>query len=285
MLEKVKRLTIEALFSDDIFMGILVLKGGNALNLAYDISDRGSIDIDFSIAGDFSEQDKNRMRNYSESILNEVFEREGLHAFDVKFKEKPKSIHEDVQDFWGGYMIEFKLISLQKMKELGDSIEDIRRNAIALHDNNSNRYTIDISKYEHLGKVSKREIDGTIVQVYSPEMIVLEKLRAICQQNEDYRTIVKRMTSKSRARDFYDIYTVLSVFPDIDIQSEENKLLAKEIFAAKKVPFRYIAELEDYREKHRDSWESVRQTVSQDIDLQDFDFYFDFVKETFSSFV
>ena len=31
-LEKVKRLTIAALVADDILMGILFLKGGNALN-------------------------------------------------------------------------------------------------------------------------------------------------------------------------------------------------------------------------------------------------------------
>ena len=47
LLKKIKRLTISALVSDDILMGILVLKGGNALDLAYDLSNRGSIDIDF----------------------------------------------------------------------------------------------------------------------------------------------------------------------------------------------------------------------------------------------
>lgn len=34
---------------DDLLMQGLVLKGGNALQLAYDITNRGSIDIDFSM--------------------------------------------------------------------------------------------------------------------------------------------------------------------------------------------------------------------------------------------
>ena len=58
MLNKIKRLTISALVADDILMGILVLKGGNALDLVYDITNRGSIDIDFSMEKDFTDQEK-----------------------------------------------------------------------------------------------------------------------------------------------------------------------------------------------------------------------------------
>ena len=60
-LEIIKRLAIVALVSDDQLMGIIVLKGGNALNIAYDISNRGSVDIDFSIESDFSEKEKMRL--------------------------------------------------------------------------------------------------------------------------------------------------------------------------------------------------------------------------------
>ena len=41
-LESIKRIAVAALVSDDILMGIIVLKGGNALNIAYEISNRGS---------------------------------------------------------------------------------------------------------------------------------------------------------------------------------------------------------------------------------------------------
>jgi hypothetical protein len=44
------------------------------------------------------------------------------------------------------------------------------------------RFTIDLSKFEYTqGKLSK-EIDHFQIFVYAPEMIAIEKLRAICQQ-------------------------------------------------------------------------------------------------------
>ncbi len=46
-------------------MGILVLKGGNALDLVYDISNRGSIDIDFSMESDFTEKEKKSFKSNS----------------------------------------------------------------------------------------------------------------------------------------------------------------------------------------------------------------------------
>ena len=42
-MEHIKKLIVIALTSDDMFIG-LVLKGGNALQLGYDISSRGSLD-------------------------------------------------------------------------------------------------------------------------------------------------------------------------------------------------------------------------------------------------
>ncbi|MBI1192768.1 MAG: hypothetical protein GC205_06280 [Bacteroidetes bacterium] len=48
-ISRLKKLVISALVADEDLMGILVLKGGNALDLAYNITNRGSIDIDFSI--------------------------------------------------------------------------------------------------------------------------------------------------------------------------------------------------------------------------------------------
>ena len=41
-------LTLRALISDEELMYGLVLKGGNALELAYKITDRASKDVDFS---------------------------------------------------------------------------------------------------------------------------------------------------------------------------------------------------------------------------------------------
>ncbi|MBL7119885.1 MAG: nucleotidyl transferase AbiEii/AbiGii toxin family protein [Dehalococcoidia bacterium] len=46
LLERVKRFAIVSVVSNDELMEQLVLKGGNAIDLIYGISDRGSIDID-----------------------------------------------------------------------------------------------------------------------------------------------------------------------------------------------------------------------------------------------
>lgn len=59
-------MTLKALMADDLLMSGLVLKGGNALHLAYDITNRGSVDIDFSMKNEFSEKDFKRLNlNYS----------------------------------------------------------------------------------------------------------------------------------------------------------------------------------------------------------------------------
>jgi predicted nucleotidyltransferase component of viral defense system len=50
-------------------MALLVLKGGNAIDIAYDLSNRGSIDIDFSMDRDFTAAELNRVRNQAAGLL------------------------------------------------------------------------------------------------------------------------------------------------------------------------------------------------------------------------
>jgi len=132
LLEKIKRLTIIALVSDDALMGVLVLKGGNALNIGYDISDRGSLDIDFSIESDYTDKEKKLIRKQAEYILNKEFNPEGLVVIDVRFRERPNKIDESVKDFWGGYLLEFKIISKEKFDEFSGDIKSQVRNAIQI---------------------------------------------------------------------------------------------------------------------------------------------------------
>ncbi len=280
LLQKIKRLTISALVADDILMGILVLKGGNALDLAYDISNRGSIDIDFSMEKDFTEEEKGRIGNQVSSLLKNEFIKVGLSVFDVKFYEKPNKIEDAVKSFWGGYCLEFKTIAIEKQEALGEDLDQLRRNAIVIASNNSTKFEVDISKYEYVGKKRPKDIEGATVYVYSPEMLAIEKLRALCQQVAEYKDVVLHMTPKSRARDFYDIYNLSQAF-DLDFASGENLELTKHIFEAKRVPLSYIKKLEDYREHHWQSWESVLGTISQKEHPKDFDFYFNFVIEKF----
>jgi len=55
--ERIKKLVIIAMFSDDDLMDILVLKGGNAIDTIHNIALRSSIDVDFSIENEFSKDE------------------------------------------------------------------------------------------------------------------------------------------------------------------------------------------------------------------------------------
>ena len=48
----IRKTIIIAIASDDVLMERLVLKGGNALDIIYQLSDRSSLDLDFSMAND-----------------------------------------------------------------------------------------------------------------------------------------------------------------------------------------------------------------------------------------
>lgn len=273
-----KKLTLSAIFSDEEFLAVLVLKGGNAMALAYELTERASLDIDFSMSGDFAEGDIERVREKLGRLLDNEFSKFDMRVIDVKLVEKPGKINEAVKNFWGGYQLEFKVISVAVHEEFWPDAALLTRKALPIHLDNSSKFLIDISKFEYIEGKKPVEIDGSTVYVYSPEMIAIEKMRALCQQNAGYKDVVLSMTPKSRARDFYDIHKLIIRY-GINIESPENVQLTREIFGAKKVPLEFLKELELDREFHRQSWESVKDTISNLEKLEEFDFYFDFVKE------
>jgi predicted nucleotidyltransferase component of viral defense system len=281
LLNRIKRLTIAALLADDLLMGVLVLKGGNALGLAYDMTSRGSLDIDFSMEKDFSEKEKSRIKNQASYLLNDEFNKEGLHVIDVEFVDKPGKIHESVKDFWGGYKLSFKIVTDENFKKYRGDQQAMRVRSVSLTSGDDKAYTVDISKYEYIGKVRSQEIDGTVIQVYTPVMLALEKLRAICQQDKEYRQIIISMTQRARARDFYDIYNLYTTFK-LDFASEENVEMVKNIFDAKRVPLHFVCRIPLEYDLHFNDWESVVQTIGRGEEVKDFRFYFDFVIDTFS---
>ena len=102
-------------------------------------------------------------------------------------------------------------------------------------------------------------------------MIVVEKLRAICQQFPGYP---HRGRPSARARDFYDIHAVVTI-RGIDLSSEENVELIRRIFAVKQVPLAFLGRIHEHREFHRPDWYAVVASTTGTI--EEFDFYFDFV--------
>lgn len=277
-INEIKRLTLQAMMRDDLLMQGLVLKGGNALQLAYDITNRGSIDIDFSMENEFKEQDFERLSRVFGEYLNEEFSEIELVAYDVKFIKKPQkgSIPE-----WRGYNLEFKLIEKEKFNKFENDIEAIRRNAIKINEaTQETKYTVDISSYEYVDTAIKKDIDGLILRVYTPEMILIEKIRALCQSMPQYKEIVTSARPKKRARDLYDIWMICQHFKNLNLTED----YFKNIFAAKRVPLSYLDNFEILREQNREDWEVVKQTISHDEEIKDYDFYFDFVRNLIEPF-
>ena len=275
-IDEIKRLTLQALMSDDILMQGLVLKGGNALQLAYDITSRGSIDIDFSMEREFPEKDFTRLTRVFGELLNDEFSKVGIVAYDVKFTKKPKT---GTIPEWRGYLLEFKLIEKELFDKFGDDIDAIRRNSIKVN-GQSTRYTVDISSYEYVEDAVNGEIDGLILKVYTPEMILVEKIRALCQSMKQYKEIVSSAKQKERARDLYDIWMIKNHFKELKLTPE----LFQHIFAAKRVPLHFLNYFEELREQNRENWDVVKQTIHSDEELKDYDYYFDYVKELIAPF-
>lgn len=284
IIERIKRLTIIAMVSDDYLMEQLVLKGGNAIDIVYQLSGRASIDLDYSLPTKFHSDELNNITTTIKNTLTETFKTEGLKVFDLKFSEKPEGIGEiDEMEFWGGYQIEFKVIPNSAFSQYSGNLKKLRNNATVIGPNFRKIFHIDIGKFEYCeGKVAK-EVDGYTLYVYSTEMLVLEKLRAICQQFPEYREkIVKSHDPTSRARDFFDIYTITQKFP-IDMNNERTKIMLESIFRAKKVPINYIYKISDQREFHRTGFASLKDTVKSGVDLKEFDFYFDYLQDMVNS--
>ena len=276
-IDKIKRLTIIAMVSNDYLMEQLVLKGGNAIDIVYQLSGRASIDLDYSMPSDFNSHELSYILEIINTVLSTTFSGEGLSVFDLKFEAKPSGIGQiDEMDFWGGYSIEFKLIPSDFLSKHPDNLKLLRNNASIVGSDNRRTFKIDIGKFEYCsGKVAK-ELDGYTLYVYSTEMLVLEKLRAICQQIPEYRKIVKSHPPSARARDFFDIYTITKQFP-IDMNNQRTKDLLTAIFDIKKVPLDYLHQVSNHRDFHRRDFASLKDTVRSGVDLKDFDYYFDYV--------
>jgi len=186
----------------------------------------------------------------------------------------PAKISADVKDFWGGYVLSFKLIAAAKYAKFAGDSENLRRNAVQI--GARGKFEIDISKFEYCVGKSAHTFDNFRIFIYTPAMIVCEKLRAICQQMPEYGPIVHRQRPGSaRSRDFVDIYQVIESF-QLNLTTPENRPLLRNIFDAKRVPLAFMDALPQYREFHRPDFEAVKAMVKAGHVLRDFDFYFDY---------
>jgi predicted nucleotidyltransferase component of viral defense system len=268
-LAAIRRLVIIAMFSDDVLMEKFVLKGGNALSLVYGIGARSSIDVDLSIPDDFT--DLPMVSKRVSLALKDRFEAAGYFVFDEKFQERPSVPKPGRTKRIGGYQLEFKIIERETYDRLGGDLEQLRRNATLIGPEQKRRFKVDISKYEFCDAKAEVELDRYTIYVYSLPMLAIEKVRAICQQMPDYKL---RSNPCARARDFYDIYCIVTE-RSIDLCEAENLELVRAIFDAKFVPFELLSRIKDTHDFHVVDWLAVQQSVPYK--LEKFEFYFKFV--------
>ena len=219
---------IVAIYSSPTLSKLLILKGGSAMRMFDDQTARLSIDADFSIEDMLTENDS--VFPEMKRTFDAAFSSRGFDLIDFHAIRKPKKLGEGFPEWWGGWACDFKLVD---KKHRNKTKETRRRNALIPEGSNSPKIKIDLSEHEYCGKRRTKTIHGSRIQAYSPEMIVLEKLRAICQQHPEYPY---RQETKNRARDFYDIHC-LTVDPGDEFIPRCQRHL-KAVFAAKEVPLR-----------------------------------------------
>ena len=260
-------------------MNIFVLKGGNLLDIVHNINSRASTDIDLSIESDFTVDELEAVRIKLEKLLITTFKENGYFAFDIKLQPRPSKKAPEKDNLWGGYRLEFKVINNDKYKSLKGNLQAIRVNSLTLGQRQRKNFKVDISKYEFCKGKQEIDLDGFTIYVYSPLMVVYEKLRAICQQMEEYNEII-RTKRKGRAKDFFDIYTIIEKWK-FSLDEPKNIEMLKEIFLLKKVPLSLLGKIQQQREFHRESFIAVKDTVyeSPNYKLESYDYYFDYVVE------
>lgn len=275
-LDKIKRTVITSIFSDPDLVDRLTIKGGNAIRLIEENYVRPSIDIDISIEGDLATSCA-IMQQKLECLLARAFSKQDLHAFDIKFSARPLSLSEELSSFWGGYQLEFKLIKSEQIDQFSDQPDRMSVNAMPTGPSQSRKFRVDFSKHEYCDGRVKINIDDHEVYIYTPLMIICEKIRAICQQMDEYRDIVKKHPA-SRARDFFDIHYLINKF-HIDLENQLAWTTISNMFMIKKVPLRLLGKISDDRERHRENFEaSVLPTIRMPKNqIFEYDYYVDFL--------
>ena len=252
-IEDVIAYAIVAIYSSPQLAQMMLLKGGSAMRLFDGLDARLSIDADFSVNEPI--QNKAAVFGEMDRSLVQTFGRLGWDVIDFRPVRKPEKLRAGFPDWWGGWACEFKLV--EKI-HAGKTLETRRRNALIPEGANAATISLDFSEHEFCGESRTMILHGTTILAYSRELLVVEKLRAICQQHPEY---AYRQRDRNRARDFFDIH---SLTVDVDgkfIDRCRSHLQA--VFEAKEVPLWILGALWDeaFVDEHRRGFDQVRDTV------------------------
>jgi len=288
LIRKVKKIVLVSVYNDDKLAEYLTLKGGTLLNMVWGVTDRPSVDIDFSIDTSLSneldtpEGFKKRLRNALEEGFSTGIDGVPYSVIEFRLEPRPPEISEDLKGFWGGYMASFSIIETSKQT----SPQEDKKRALFIGKSRvkngetllSPKFSIDISLHEICSNDREEEEFGDVyIEIYTPLMVVYEKLRAICQTDPRYNETVKRSRKATpRTKDFYDIYIIMTSMEDINIK--ENLLLLQKMFSIKKVPISYLEGVQHKKSFHSGNFEAVLSTLPPDeVEHETFTPYFDYV--------
>ena len=258
-IEEVITEVVIAVYGSPKLAKLLILKGGSAMRILDELNARLSIDADFSIKDILTGADPVFLE--MQRCFAATFSAHGFDLIDFKATKKPKKLQRGFPEWWGGWACEFKLVDRKHRKK---TLETRRRNALIPEGANSPKIQIDLSEHEYCGKLRTKIIHGISIRAYSREMLVLEKLRAICQQHPDYPY---RQQTKNRARDFYDIGVLTTDPSDEFIRRCQRHL--KAVFDAKEVPLWILGALWDdsaFIDAFRLGFDQVKNTVRGRLD-------------------
>lgn len=246
--------SIMAVFSDTKLSDTLVLKGGSAIRLFEKIDTRLSIDADFSIENKITNE--TTFFNRINKALVKHFKPLNYEVFQYRYFKRPKTRKQNYPEWWTGWKCEFKLVSF-KFKDLPNEAKE--RRAFKPEGTKSPIIRLEISEHEYCSLTRSRTIKGIKIQGYTKVLIVLEKIRALCQQHKSY----KFQMEKNRARDFYDIYKLTQKIP-IHFMKECRKNIDK-VFKAKEVPLDILNVFwkdNDFLDSQREGFKQLEATVS-----------------------
>lgn len=278
--DTIKRTILTAIFSSERLENILTLKGGNALHL-HGLTKRESQDLDFSIKESIrlSEEEEGKI---FERTITESFRRKGYQLLSYKFEDKPRIRNDLTPPFWGGYVITFSIIKEEELQILkGKGIQNFNAYAESMGDG-SKKIQIDLSFEEYTDPRVTTEINGTTIYLYSPLMIIYEKIRASCQQLESY----KLTSDKTRSRDLYDIYSTLTDISNVELREEvinpENFNILMRMFDLKEVPIELIPTVRSIKDRLQADYEqSVLPQIPANTEPPNFEYLFAYNIELF----
>ena len=284
-IDEIIREILYGLYHDGVFTKDILIKGGQAVRIKEDIKHRFSVDIDASVNGAIP--DPSTFFVLFKRSLDKQFIKSNLVVIDFKQVRKPRNPHLDTPAFWTGWLVTFKLLEKENQKP---DKEKQSRMAIIPDGSASPKITVELSEHEYCGdfKQMKLEIKNEPEKVstywYSTEMLVVEKIRAICQQHPDYP---HRRKPTSRARDFYDIANLIEKkIKDKDLSNFKNKCanLIDPIFKAKQVDKKIIKKIFEpkFVAKMKEGWPLVLETTPNR-GKHEFEIYVDILEEFVNS--